>query len=78
MNTEYKPPFWVEDVRQAWRWFSMWVQGTGAAAMGAFLVLDESQRTALFLVVGLAPEEGVAWTAFITFLAGMLARVKKQ
>lgn len=73
-----KKSFWVDDVREAWTWFSMWVSGFGAAAMGAFLVLDETQKVALFGVLGLTPAQGVAWTAFITFLSGMLARVKNQ
>lgn len=71
-------PFWVDNVREAWRWFSMWVQGTGAAAMAAFLAMDETQRTALFSLLGVTPEQGVAWAALATFLAGMLARVKRQ
>ena len=70
--------FWVDDVKQAWRWFSMQVQFVGAAAMGSFLLLDEQHRAALFSFFGATPEQGVAVTAFVTFLAGMLARVKNQ
>ena len=73
-----KKPFWVEDIKQAWRWFSMWVQGTGAAAMTAFIVMPEEQRVSLFDSVGIAPGHGVAIVALFTFLTGMLARVKKQ
>lgn len=71
-------PFWVDDVQDAWRWFSMWVQGTGAAAMAAFLALDDAQRQALFQILGLTPDQGVAAVAFVMFLSGMLARVKRQ
>lgn len=71
-------PFWVEDVRDAWRWFSMWVQGTGLALMGALLALDDVQRAALFELFGLSADRGVAVTALVAFASGMLARVKNQ
>jgi hypothetical protein len=71
-------PFWVEDIAEAWTWLSMWVQGLGMAAMGAFLALTEEQRSAVFEVFGLSPTTGVAATAALTFVAGMLARVKNQ
>lgn len=73
-----KKPFWVDDVKHAYRWFSVQVQLFGMAITGAFLVLDEQQRNALFSIVGVTPEQGVAVTAFITFLTGILARAKKQ
>jgi hypothetical protein len=73
-----KKPFWVDDVAHAYRWFSVQVQLFGVAVTGAFLMLDEQQRNALFGIVGVTPEQGVAVTAFITFLTGILARVKKQ
>ena len=78
MTEPIKKPFWVEDTREAWKWFSMWVSGVGAAAMLSFLMLDETQRAALFALVGVSPEQGVAIGAFLTFLANMLARVKNQ
>lgn len=78
MTLPTKRPFWVEDIREAWTWLSMWVQGAGAAAMAAFLVLDDAQKQALFALVGMTPEQGVAATALLTFVAGMLARVKNQ
>lgn len=71
-------PFWVENIGEAWRWMCMWVQGTGAALMGAFLVLSEQDRTAIFSIFNLTAEQGVSITALTVFLSGMVARVKKQ
>lgn len=71
-------PFWVEDIGEAWRWLCMWVQGTGAALMTAFLILDTEQKNALFALFELSPEQGITITALITFISGMLARVKNQ
>ena len=78
MTAPQHKPFWVEDAREAWTWLSMWVSGIGAAAMGAFIMLDDAQKQALFEAVGLSPSQGVAATAFVTFLANMFARVKNQ
>lgn len=78
MTNPLKKPFWVEDVKEAWKWLSMWVSGLGATAAGAFLMLDDAQRAALFALIGVSPEQGVAMAALLTFLANMLARVKNQ
>lgn len=68
----------IDDVRQAWRFAVMWVQGAGAAAMSSWLLLTEEQRQAVLALLGVTPDRLLAVGALVIFLTGMAARVVKQ
>ena len=68
----------IDNIDQAWRFAVMWVQGLGASAMGAWMLLDDTQRAALLELFGIPADRLVAIAALIVFLGGMGARVVKQ
>lgn len=68
----------IDDVAQAWRFASVWVQGLGAAAMTSWLAMPESYREALLSALGVTPERMIAAMALALFVSGILARVIKQ
>lgn len=68
----------IENWKQAYRFAVMWVQGLGASAMGAWMLLDDAQRAALLDLVGIPADRLVAIAALIAFVGGMFARVVKQ
>lgn len=68
----------IDNYKQAYRFAVIWVQGLGASAMGAWMLLTDEQRAALLALFGVQPDQLVAITALLVFLAGMGARVVKQ
>jgi hypothetical protein len=68
----------IENWRDSWRFAVQWVQGLGASAMAAWLLLTDEQRASLLGLLGATPDQAVAFTALAFFLTGMAARVVKQ
>ncbi len=68
----------IDNWKQAYRFAVMWFQGLGASAMGAWMLLDDTQRAALLELVGIPADRLVAIAALIAFMGGMGARVVKQ
>lgn len=68
----------IENWRQSYRFAVQWFQGLGASAMGAWMLLDDTQRAALLELFGIPADRLVAIAALIVFLGGMGARVVKQ
>ena len=68
----------IDNISQSWRFAVMWVQGVGASAMGAWMLMDDAQRGALLDLFGIPADRLLAITALVVFLGGMGARVVKQ
>ena len=70
---------WIDDVGNAWRFYSVQIQLIGAVLMAAWLALDPSQQQAL---IGLATGQEVsmpgAALALFLFIGGIFGRLKKQ
>ncbi len=67
----------IENWRQSYRSAVQWFQGLGASAMGAWMLLDATQRAALLELFGIPADRLVALAALIVFLGGRGARVVK-
>jgi hypothetical protein len=68
----------IDNARQWYKLAVMWVQGFGASAMAAWLLLDDAQRAAVLKLFGIPDHMLVAVGALVVFLTGMAARVVKQ
>lgn len=68
----------IDNWQNSYRFAVQWVQGLGASAMGAWMLLDDTQRAALLDLFGIPADRLVAIAALIVFLGGMGARVVKQ
>lgn len=68
----------IDNWQTSYRFAVQWFQGLGASAMGAWMLLDDTQRAALLDLFGIPADRLVAIAALIVFLGGMGARVVKQ
>lgn len=68
----------IDNWQDSYRFAVQWFQGMGASAMGAWMLLDDTQRAALLELFGIPADRLVAIAALLVFLAGMGARVVKQ
>lgn len=65
----------VSDVRECWRWFSMWAMGLPASAAAAWLAIPTPWQNA---ITSYFTTKQLAWAALIIMGAGMLGRVVNQ
>lgn len=68
----------IDNWQDSYRFAVQWFQGLGASAMGAWMLLDDTQRAALLELFGIPADRLVAIAALLVFLGGMGARVVKQ
>lgn len=68
----------IDDAKDWWKFWSMRLLALWSAAIGAWPMLSEEQRTSILTMVGVTPEQmaGIAAVAMFVSVAG--ARVAKQ
>lgn len=68
----------IDDIKKAWRFAVMWVQGFGVSLMGTWLMLTDEQKTAVLELFGITADRLLAFTAISIMVGTALARVVKQ
>lgn len=65
----------VDNVREAWKWISMWCMGLSSAFLAAWALLPEDLKPYL---LGSIPPKGMAISVASLLVIGMAGRLVKQ
>ena len=68
----------IDDIKDLWKFWSMWAVGMWSAIIAAWPMLAEEQRVAILGLVGVTPEQMGGIAALAMFVTITAARVAKQ
>lgn len=68
----------IDDARDWWRFWSMRLLAVWSAAIGAWPLLTDEQRTGILGLIGVTPEQMMGIAALAMFVSVASARVVKQ
>ena len=68
----------IENVREAYRFAVMWVQGFGASLVTVWLALTDEQKQAVLALFGITADKLLAITALSIMITTAFVRVVKQ